>query len=116
MGIKKQEKFKKRRESKRKILKSKSQRSRLVVFRSNKHVYAQIIDDTKGETRTSAWDGEIAGSKKNKKELAGLVGERLAEKAKKLKIKEVVFDRGGYKYHGQVKALAEGARKAGLKF
>ena len=120
--MEKQEKFKKRKERRRKILKSRSERPRLVVFRSNKHIYAQIIDDKKGETRVSAWDGEVDKVKspkskvKNRIEMAGLVGEKLAEKAKKVKIKEVVFDRGGYKYHGQVKALAEGARKGGLDF
>lgn len=80
-------------------------RPRLSVFRSNKAIYAQIIDDNKGETLVAAF-GQVAG----------LVGETLAKKALVKKIKEVVFDRGRYQYHGQVKALAEGARKGGLKF
>lgn len=116
--MKKSQRRKKRR---RLILKSKSQRKRLSVFRSNQHIYAQIIDDSRGKTLVAAWDGEIKGRSKKEKgksrmEIAGLVGEKIAEKAKKKKIKEVVFDKGGYKYHGKIKALAEGARKGGLKF
>lgn len=80
---------------------------RLCVFRSNKHIYAQIIDDEKGKTLVSAKD-VLAG--------AGKVGEDIAKSAIEQKISKVVFDRGGYKYHGNVKALADGARKGGLKF
>lgn len=80
---------------------------RLCVFRSNKHIYAQIIDDDKGKTLMSAKDVLAK---------AGKVGEDIAKKAVEQKISKVVFDRGGYKYHGNVKALAEGARKGGLKF
>lgn len=90
-----------------------SRRPRLSVFRSLKHTYAQIIDDSKGVTIVSASD---FGVKKNKTESAFVVGETVAQKAKEKKINEVVFDRGGYLYHGRVKAVADGARKQGLKF
>lgn len=91
---------------------------RLSVFRSNRHIYAQLVDDEKGKTLASVKDFEV----KPKKDLSGKkghafsVGELIAEKAQKLKIKKIVFDRGGYKYHGRVKALAEGARSKGLEF
>ena len=95
-------------------------RPRLAVFRSLKHVYAQIIDDTIGHTLVSAPDLEssLRGSTKDKKksDVARLVGEELAKKAKEKGITTVVLDRGGFKYHGRVKALAEGARKGGLSF
>jgi large subunit ribosomal protein L18 len=88
---------------------------RLSVFRSNKHIYAQIIDDGKGVTLISASDKDI--DKKGKKtEIASEVGKIVAEKAAAKKIKNIVFDRSGYKYHGQVKALAESARKHDLVF
>lgn len=100
-----------------------SNKPRLSVFRAIKHVYAQVIDDDKGETLVSAssLDSEIiSGSSNNgnntKIEIAKLVGELLAERAKKKKIKSVVFDRGGYKFHGRVKALAEAVRDGGVKF
>lgn len=100
-----------------------AQRPRLAVFRSLKHIYAQIIDDTKGLTLVSASDKKInkktlKGEKdlKAKEKLAFATGELLAKEAAKKKITQVVFDRGGFKYHGRVKALAEGARKGGLKF
>lgn len=94
-----------------------SLRPRLFVFRSNKHIWAQLIDDEKGQTLISASDFEIK-SKKNKKktEKAFEVGKIIAKKALSQGIKSVVFDRGGYKYHGRVKALAQGAREGGLKF
>lgn len=82
---------------------------RLSVFRSGKHIYAQLINDIKGETLVAASGGANVAA-------ASEVGKALAEKALKLGIKTAVFDRGGYKYHGRVKALAEGARKGGLKF
>jgi len=92
-------------------------RPRLSVFRSNKNIYAQIIDDTAGKTLVSARnsDKEIAKIK-SKMDAAAAVGEAIAAKALKAKIKKVVFDKGGFKYHGRVKALAEGARKGGLEF
>lgn len=86
---------------------------RLSVFRSDKHIYAQIIDDKAGKTLVSASDVKGTGSKKEK---AYQVGQDLAEKAKKNKIKELVFDRGGFKYQGRVAELARGAREGGLKF
>jgi large subunit ribosomal protein L18 len=93
---------------------------RLSVFRSLNHVYAQVIDDSKGQTLVSmsSLDSQVRsktdGVGKSKK--AEIVGTLLAEKALNKGIKQVVFDRGGYKYHGRVKALAEAARKAGLEF
>jgi len=93
---------------------------RLCVFRSLNNIYAQIIDDASGVTLTSAGSisAEIKGQAegKNKSQVAELVGATLAKSAQEKGISEVVFDRGGYKYHGRIKALAEAARKAGLKF
>ncbi|MFZ5559626.1 MAG: 50S ribosomal protein L18 [Patescibacteria group bacterium] len=91
---------------------------RLCVFRSNKHIYGQLIDDEKGKTLVVASDLEIKSSRPagQKSKIANLVGELLAKKALEKKIDKVIFDRGGYKYHGRVKSLAEGARKGGLKF
>ena len=96
----------------------KKQRPRLAVFRSHKSIYAQIIDDAKGKTLVAANEKSIKWPKKKltKTEKALAVGEALATKALKKKIKEVVFDRRKYRYHGRVKALAEGARKGGLVF
>ena len=88
---------------------------RLNVFRSSKHIYAQIIDDEKGVTMVSASSLALK-LKGNKTEVARQVGRALAEKALALGIKQVAFDRGPYKYHGRVKALAEGAREGGLEF
>ena len=88
---------------------------RLNVFRSNKNIYAQLIDDVKGVTLASSSSLELK-SKNNNLEAAAAVGKDIAEKAKKAKIKTVVFDRGGYLYHGRVKALAEAARENGLEF
>jgi len=95
-------------------------RPRLCVFRSLNHVHAQLIDDSRGQTLVSmsTLDFQVRskadGMEKSKK--AGIVGTLLAEEALSKGIKQVVFDRGGYKYHGRVKALAEAARKAGLEF
>lgn len=93
------------------------ERPRLSVFRSNKQIYAQIIDDVNESTLVSASSKEkgIAEKKVNKIEQAKLVGTALAEKAKEQNIETVVFDRSGYYYHGRVKSLAEAARKGGLK-
>lgn len=90
---------------------------RLCVFRSNTNIYAQIIDDEKGITLLSAssLDKDLK-LKNNNVEAASKVGESLGKKAKKAGIKKVVFDRGGYMYHGRVKALAEAARENGLEF
>ena len=93
-------------------------RPRLSVFRSNKEIYAQVIDDQKGTTiiAASSRDKELAGKKGNKIEQAKLVGEAIAKKATAAGVTAVVFDRGGYLYHGRVKALADAAREAGLQF
>lgn len=96
------------------------ERPRLAVFRSLNHIYAQIIDDTAGRTLVSAADVEAgvrkATGKKTKTQVAELVGAAIAEKAKEKGITQVVFDRGGFRYHGRVKALAEAVRKGGLSF
>ena len=90
---------------------------RLAVFRSNKEIYAQIIDDTKGVTlvAASSRDKDVNG-KGTGIEVAEQVGKAIAKKATKAGIEKVTFDRGGYLYHGRVKSLADGARAAGLKF
>ncbi|MEW6686381.1 MAG: 50S ribosomal protein L18 [Candidatus Edwardsbacteria bacterium] len=95
-----------------KRIKGTSARPRLCVFRSLKHIYAQLIDDVSHRTICSV--GAI--SQKTKMAESEAVGKTIAEKAQQMGIKEVVFDRGGYLYHGRVKAVAEAARKAGLKF
>lgn len=92
-----------------------SARPRLSVFRSNKHIYAQIIDDAKGKTVAQASDVELK-TKDSKAVKAKAVGALVAKKAKQAKVTKVVFDRGSYKYHGRVKALADGARGGGLQF
>lgn len=92
---------------------------RLSVYRSLSHIYAQLIDDDKGVTLVGASDLELKKAIKHKvkkAELAKEVGKLIAEKAKKAKIERVVFDRGGFQYHGRVKGLAEAARQGGLKF
>lgn len=97
-----------------------AERPRLNVFRSLEHIYAQLIDDEAGKTLVSAstLDKGLRDElgKKNKREQAKAVGEAIAERAKDAGIETVVFDRGGFIYHGRVKALAEGAREGGLKF
>jgi large subunit ribosomal protein L18 len=91
---------------------------RLSVFRSNTEIYAQIIDDVQGLTiaAASSKDKDIVAQKGTKSEKSKLVGAAIARKAVDLGIKEVVFDRGGYLYHGRVKSVADGAREAGLQF
>lgn len=102
----------------RKIVNGTSSQPRLTVFRSNKEIYAQIINDETSSTLVSASSiqKEIKSSKGTKIEIATLVGKSLAEKAVKAGIQNISFDRGGYLYHGRVKALADGAREGGLKF
>ena len=93
-------------------------RPRLAVFRSVKHIYAQVIDDTVGHTLAAASSNEKSDSVKSGGNVAGAkaVGKLLAERAKDKGVKAVVFDRGGYLYHGRVKALADAAREGGLEF
>ena len=93
-------------------------RPRLSVFRSSKHIYAQVIDDLNGQTVASASSAEkdFSGEKGTNSDAASLVGKLVAERAVQAGVKEVIFDRGGYIYHGRVKALAEGARDGGLQF
>ena len=95
-----------------------AQKPRLSVFRSNTDIYVQLIDDVSGKTLASASskDKDIAAQKSNKSETSKLVGAAIARKATGLGLSEVVFDRGGYLYHGRVKNVAEGAREGGLKF
>tara|TARA_B100000959_G_scaffold240352_1_gene261543 strand:+ start:365 stop:724 length:360 start_codon:yes stop_codon:yes gene_type:complete len=103
----------------RKVIIGTNKKPRLSVFRSNKEIYSQIIDDSNGETiiSVSSRDKLITDIKNSNKVLiAENVGKLLAEKALKKGIKDVVFDRGGYLYHGRVKSLAQGARSGGLKF
>ncbi len=102
----------------RKVVKGTTERPRLSVFRSNKEIYAQVIDDLTGHTMASASSRieSIATSKVSKTEQASMVGKLIAEKALEAGIQAVVFDRNGYLYHGRVKSLAEAAREAGLKF
>lgn len=101
----------------RKKIEGTSESPRLSVFRSNKQIYAQIIDDVEGKTLAAASSRAIPESQSvNKTEQARLVGLKIAEVAKAAGIEIVVFDRGGYLYHGRVKSLAEAAREGGLKF
>jgi large subunit ribosomal protein L18 len=116
--MKKDKAFTKRQKKVRGIIKKSSSRVRLSVFRSNRHIYAQVIDDKKNITIVSESDlkKDKKAKGKVKKDSSYSVGENLAKKAVKRGIKKVVFDRSGYKYHGRVKALADGARKGGLDF
>jgi large subunit ribosomal protein L18 len=101
----------------RKVVSGTGTRPRLAVFRSNKEIYAQIVDDVTGKTlaAASSRDKDIK-AKGSKVEVAAQVGKAVGEKALKVGIETISFDRGGYLYHGRVKSLAEGAREAGLKF
>jgi len=98
----------------RKNVKGTPERPRLVVFRSLKHITAQLVDDVAGRTLLTITSAEIDAGKKTEKSLE--VGKRVAAKAKESGITKVVFDRGGYQYHGRVKAVADGARTGGLEF
>jgi large subunit ribosomal protein L18 len=99
----------------RSVVSGTTQRPRLSVYRANQHIYAQLIDDTTNKTIASASSLEVK-DKANKTEIASKVGSLIAKKAADAKVEDVVFDRGGFKYHGRIKALAEAARAAGLKF
>ncbi len=104
-----------------KIVSGTSERPRLAVFRSARNIYAQLIDDVANRTLagvstlTPDLNGQVSKAK-GKVDAAKLVGKAIADKAKALKVETVVFDRGGYLYHGRVKAIAEGARENGIKF
>ena len=102
----------------RRVVSGTETRPRLSVFRSNKEIYAQVVDDVTGKTisAASSRDKDISSAKGNKTEVAALVGKSVAEKALKAGVETITFDRGGYLYHGRVKSLADGAREAGLKF
>ena len=102
----------------RKVVSGTEARPRLAVYRSNKEIYAQVIDDVTGITisAASSRDKGISTAKGTKTETAALVGKAVAEKAMKAGVETISFDRGGYLYHGRIKSLAEGAREAGLKF
>lgn len=120
MSAKSQKARKLRHQRVRRKISGTSERPRLNIFRSLEHIYAQVIDDTAGHTLVSAssLDKELAAAigGKTKREQATVVGKTVAERAIAAGVNEVVFDRGGYLYHGRVKALAEGAREGGLKF
>ena len=102
----------------RSLARSAGERARLSVFRSSKHIYAQVIDDAKGRTlaAASSLEKDLRAQLKTgaDKTAAAAVGKLLAERAKKAGVDKVVFDRGGYRYHGRIKALADGAREGGL--
>ena len=102
----------------RKTINGSAETPRLAVFRSNKQIYAQLIDDNEGTTIASASSNEksIVDKKVNKTEQAQLVGTLIGEKAKEAGVKSVKFDRGGFLYHGRIKCLADSARETGLKF
>jgi len=100
----------------RRRVKGTAERPRLCVFRSTRHIYAQLIDDTKGVTLVSASTLDTEGVNGSNKDAAKAIGAEIAKRALSKNIKNVVFDRNGYLYHGRVKALADGARDAGLNF
>ena len=102
----------------RKVVSGTESKPRLAVFRSNKEIYAQLVDDVTGKTisAASSRDKDISSAKGTKTEVAALVGKAVAERALKAGVDTISFDRGGYQYHGRVKSLADGAREAGLKF
>ena len=100
----------------RKRISGTAERPRLVVFRSNRGIAAQLVDDTAGRTLAAASSLDVRSGKGTKSDQASEVGKLLATNAKKADVKSAVFDRGGYLYHGRVKALAEAAREGGLEF
>ncbi len=110
------EQIKQRKARVRKQLRATGKRIRLSVSRSNVAIYAQLIDDTKRITLIGVSEAHIEAKGKNKTERARMVGIELAKRAKEHKVTEVSFDKGAYRYHGRVKALAEGAREGGLTF
>ncbi len=121
MALNRQELFERRqRRARFKLRKVSGERPRLSVFRSSKHIYAQVIDDVKGVTIAAAStleeETKKALAKGADKDAAAVVGKLVAQRAKKAGVTDVVFDRGGYIYHGRVKALGDAAREGGLKF
>ncbi len=112
--LKKRAHREKRRKRVRRRIYGTAERPRLSVYRSNVHIYAQLIDDDAGHTLVAA-DSREAGDAENRTEAARRVGELVAERARELDVEKVVFDRGGNRYHGRVAALAEGARSGGLE-
>ncbi len=107
-----------KRRTRNKIRKCRVDRVRLSVFRSNKHIYAQVINDDQGSTvaAASSLDKDLRAKNGSDVDTAGAVGKMVAERALKAGVKDVIFDRGGYHFHGRVKALADAAREAGLSF
>jgi len=118
MALTKQERRYRIRKRIRKVVSGTAQAPRMSVFSSNKAIYVQLIDDIAGKTlaTASSLDKDIAAVSGNKTEKAAMVGKSIAEKAKAINIEVVVFDRGGYLYHGRVKSVADAAREGGLKF
>ncbi|GAB2780482.1 50S ribosomal protein L18 [Salinimicrobium soli] len=118
MALSKQDRRNKIKKRIRKDIVGTGERPRMSIFRSNKEIYAQIVNDQDGTTivAASSRDKDVASPEVSKKEQAALVGKAIAEKALKAGIDTISFDRGGYLYHGRVKSLAEGAREGGLKF
>ena len=118
MGLTKLDRRNRIRRRIRKVISGTLTAPRLSVFRSNKEIYAQLIDDVSGKTlcASSSREKEIITAEGSKKDISSLVGKTLAEKAVKLGVSKVSFDRAGYLYHGRVKSLADGAREGGLKF
>jgi large subunit ribosomal protein L18 len=100
----------------RKTVTGSAERPRMSIFRSNKAIYVQLIDDKAGHTLLATSSAETSDDKMSKIDQAKSAGKQIAEKAKEAGIENVVFDRGGYLYHGRIKALAEAAREGGLKF
>ena len=119
LNLRKQARLKRKKRIRKKLIGSKEQ-PRLSVFRSSKHIYAQIVDDTDGHTiiTASSMEKEVKEQPKfeNKVALANFVGKLLGERAIEKGINKIVFDRNGFLYHGRVKAVSDGARKAGLEF
>jgi large subunit ribosomal protein L18 len=118
MALSKQDRRSKIKKRIRRDITGTGERPRLTVFRSNKEIYAQIVNDENGTTlaAASSRDKDVASAEASKQEQAALVGKAIAEKALKAGINTISFDRSGYLYHGRVKSLAEGAREGGLKF
>lgn len=115
MSIKKEKRIRRHKKMRMSIHGTKD-RPRLFVFRSNAHIYAQLIDDDKANILMSVSDEDLKAKKGKKSEIAKEVGKLIAKKATEAKVEKVIFDRGGILFHGRIKALADGAREGGLKF